>query len=50
MFDPKRKPWIDMNQAETQHMIEQVRKCPSGALNFFVNEKQPGGKDNSGID
>ena len=32
VFDPGRKPWIDMSKAETQRIIEQVKKCPSGAL------------------
>jgi uncharacterized Fe-S cluster protein YjdI len=34
VFDPKRRPWIDMSQAETQQIIEQVKKCPSGALSI----------------
>ncbi len=34
VFDPRRKPWIDMSKAETQQMIEQVKKCPSGALSI----------------
>ncbi len=34
VFDPRRKPWIDMTQAETQQIIEQVKKCPSGALSI----------------
>jgi uncharacterized Fe-S cluster protein YjdI len=44
VFDPKRKPWIDMSQAETQEIMEQVKKCPSGALSYFMNthdEEQP---------
>lgn len=32
VFDPRRRPWIDMSQAETQQIKEQVNKCPSGAL------------------
>jgi len=40
VFDPKRRPWIDMNHAETQQIIDQVRKCPSGALSFIVNEEK----------
>jgi uncharacterized Fe-S cluster protein YjdI len=39
VFDPKRKPWIDMRQAETQQIIDQVKKCPSGALSFVVNNE-----------
>lgn len=34
VFDPRRKPWIDLSQAETQQIIEQVKKCPSGALSI----------------
>ena len=39
VFDPKRRPWIDMNQAGTQQIIEQVKKCPSGALSIDVNSE-----------
>ncbi|HOZ88194.1 MAG TPA: (4Fe-4S)-binding protein [Bacteroidia bacterium] len=34
VFDPRRKPWIIAGNAETQTMIDQVKKCPSGALSF----------------
>ena len=34
VFDPKRRPWIDLTKAETQKIIEQVKKCPSGALSI----------------
>ena len=34
VFDPRRKPWIDMSRADTQKIIEQVKKCPSGALSI----------------
>ena len=39
VFDPKRKPWIDMSQAETQQIIDQVKKCPSEALNYIVSDE-----------
>ena len=38
VFDPRRKPWIEMEQATTEEIIEQVRKCPSGALSFSFND------------
>ena len=38
VFDPRRKPWIDMSQAETARIIEQVKKCPSGALSVATND------------
>lgn len=34
VFDPRRKPWIEMDQATTDQIIEQVKKCPSGALSI----------------
>lgn len=37
IFDPTVKPWININAATTAVIIEQVRKCPSGALSYFVN-------------
>jgi len=40
VFDPRRKPWIDMTQAETEKIIEQVKKCPSGALSITFNNEE----------
>ena len=37
VFNPKEKPWIRMDGAPTWRIIEQVRKCPSGALSYFLN-------------
>jgi len=39
VFDPRRKPWIDMNQAEKEQIIEQVEKCPSGALSIEITKQ-----------
>lgn len=39
VFNPKEKKWINMEGAPTQKIIEQVRKCPSGALSYFLNEE-----------
>ena len=32
-------PWIDLDGAPFQQIIEQVKKCPSGALQFHLNQK-----------
>ena len=37
VFNPRERPWIKMDGADTQRIIEQVRKCPSGALSYFMN-------------
>lgn len=39
VFNPREKPWIKMDGAETDKIIEQVRKCPSGALSYYLNEE-----------
>ena len=31
-------PWIDLDAAETEKIISQIKKCPSGALSFEYHE------------
>jgi uncharacterized Fe-S cluster protein YjdI len=37
VFNPKERPWIKMDGATTEKIIEQVRQCPSGALSYYLN-------------
>jgi len=39
VFDPTKRPWVNMDGGSTERIIEQVRKCPSGALSYFMNEE-----------
>ncbi len=32
-------PWIDLEGAQTDAIIKQVNKCPSGALQYYLNQK-----------
>ncbi|WP_422107737.1 (4Fe-4S)-binding protein [Winogradskyella sp.] len=32
-------PWIDLDGANTDAIINQIKKCPSGALKFHLNQK-----------
>ena|SRR5690606_4629876 len=41
VFNPKKRPWIDMQGAATERIIDQVKKCPSGALSYVSNEPAP---------
>jgi uncharacterized Fe-S cluster protein YjdI len=34
VFDPRRKPWVDMNGASSERIVAQVNECPSGALSM----------------
>lgn len=38
VFNLKSKPWITMTGASTQTIIDQVNKCPTGALSFRYDE------------
>jgi uncharacterized Fe-S cluster protein YjdI len=34
VFDPKRRPWVDLQQSDTATIEAQVGRCPSGALSI----------------
>jgi len=38
VFDPRKRPWIDMEGAEVERIMEQVSRCPSGALSYTTNK------------
>ena len=40
VFDPTRKPWIQLENSTAEKIIEQVRKCPSGALSYKTTNMQ----------
>lgn len=39
VFNPKEKPWIKVDGSDTAHIVEQVQRCPSGALSFFYDHE-----------
>ena len=39
VFDPRKRPWVDMSGADTEAIIAQVDKCPSGALSWYRNNE-----------
>jgi len=38
VFQPRERPWIKIEAAETDTLINQVKQCPSGALSFYMND------------
>jgi len=38
VFKPREKPWITTDTATTSEIIDQVAKCPSGALSTYLNQ------------
>jgi uncharacterized Fe-S cluster protein YjdI len=33
-------PWINLEGAQTNTIIDQIKKCPSGALQYHMNKKE----------
>jgi len=42
VYNTKERPWIKPENASTEKLMEQIRKCPSGALSYFMNETKGG--------
>jgi len=38
VINPKERPWIKPEASTTEKIIAQVKKCPSGALSFYMNK------------
>jgi uncharacterized Fe-S cluster protein YjdI len=37
VFNPRRRPWVDVAGASSAEIVNQVAKCPSGALSISSN-------------
>ncbi len=40
VFNSKARPWINADGATTDEIVAQVKKCPSGALTYYMNGAQ----------
>jgi uncharacterized Fe-S cluster protein YjdI len=45
VFDPRRRPWVMVQHADSQTIVEQVARCPSAALSI---ERDTGTTDTAG--
>ncbi|GAA0879588.1 (4Fe-4S)-binding protein [Algoriphagus jejuensis] len=39
VFNPRKKPWIEIDNASSEQLVEQVKKCPSGALGYYFKDQ-----------
>lgn len=37
VFQPRDRPWVKIDAANTETIINQVKQCPSGALRYYMN-------------
>ena len=37
VFNPRQRPWVTIEGSTTDKIIAQVKKCPSGALSYYLN-------------
>ena len=40
VFNPAEKPWIKPEGDTTEQIVTQVKKCPSGALSYYMNAEE----------
>jgi uncharacterized Fe-S cluster protein YjdI len=41
VFQPRERPWIKIDAAVTDALVNQVKACPSGALSYYMNNETP---------
>lgn len=40
VYDPNKRPWINVINASTAELKAQIAQCPSGALTYFMNDSK----------
>lgn len=38
VYDPEKRPWVEIGNASTEELIAQIERCPSGALSYRLNQ------------
>lgn len=41
VFNLDARPWVNIDGAEPQQIVQQVRNCPSGALSLTPQSQEP---------
>ena len=39
VFKPMEKPWIQLGEVNSVTIVEQAKKCPSGALGYYYKKE-----------
>ena len=39
VFNPQRRPWVSPDGTTSSKIIEQIKRCPSGALSYYMNNE-----------
>ncbi len=45
VFDPRKRPWITLEGADSEAIMKQIDHCPSGALSYIKNESNEDNED-----
>ncbi len=45
VFNPRRRPWVDLSQSDTGSIIATVNGCPTNALMYAWNDPERNAKD-----
>jgi len=40
VYHPADKPWVKVENASTQELIDQIKTCPSGALSYKMDKEK----------
>lgn len=40
VFNPQRRPWVSPDGTTSAKIVDQIKKCPSGALSYYMNKEQ----------
>ncbi|MEX1189505.1 MAG: (4Fe-4S)-binding protein [Bacteroidia bacterium] len=46
VFDSKRKPWIELEHESADQILNTVKKCPSGALTYYMESSDTSSDNN----
>ena len=45
VFDPRKRPWVNVDGAELEQIKNQIDLCPSGALSYVLTEDEAASED-----